>query len=119
MGISYKKNLPNTFPEELLNLAKSLEHLGISEVAWDWQNAIRTVDFLCGCNYMILGGDVYKSSNGKLKSTYDSWYLNKDVTRSREQLLQESKDKAISYINKYHDMYGEDFYYSLVFNKIL
>lgn len=116
--MSYKSELPNKFPEELFDLAKSLEHLGISEMAWDWQNAIKVVEFLCTCNYAVLGGDVYRLINGNLESTYDSWYINKDEIKSREEFVEEVRNRAISYISQYHDGNGEDYYYSVVFDKI-
>jgi len=114
LSMSYKWSLPNTLPKKLINSAKSLEHLGIVELAWDCQNAVMVVEFLCEYNYAILGGDVYRLINGGLESTYDSWYLNKDVTKSREQFVEESKNKAIAYISQYHARNGDDFYYSLV-----
>ncbi|WP_045574929.1 Imm40 family immunity protein [Desulfosporosinus sp. I2] len=117
MSISYKSCLPSDFPEELSKNAKSLEHLGISEIAWDWQNAIRIVGFLCECNCAVLGGDVYKMTNYELNSTYDSWYINKDETKTWSEYVAESKDKAVSYLNQYHDRNGDEFYYSVVFKE--
>lgn len=102
-------------PRELIASAKSLEHIGISEMAWDWQNAIKAVEFLCQCKYAVLGGDVY---NGNLESTYDSWYINKDDAKSSDEFIKQARDKAISYIKQYHDINGNEFYYSIVFDKI-
>jgi len=118
MSMSNKLVFPNAFPGELLNKAKTLEHFGIAEMAWDWQNAIAVVEFLCEYNYAVLGGDVYRLINGDLESTYDSWYINKDVAKSREQFIGETKDRAISYINQYHERNGDDCYYSVVFEKM-
>lgn len=42
-------------PKDLIDSAKSLEHIGVSEMAWDWENAIRAIEFLYQCNYAILG----------------------------------------------------------------
>lgn len=102
-------------PKELSDSAKSLEHIGISEMAWDWQNAIKAVEFLYQCNYVVLGGDVY---NGHLESTYDSWYINKDEAKSREEFIRQARDRAVSYISQYHDTNGDEYYYSIVFDKI-
>ena len=102
-------------PKELIDSAKSLKHIGISEIAWDWQNVIKAVEFLYQCNYAVLGGDVY---NSNLESTYDSWYINKDEAKSRDEFIRQARDKAISYINQYHDTNGNGFYYSIVFDKI-
>lgn len=118
MSISYRASLPNDFPEELLVSAKTLEHIGICEMAWDWQDAIRVSEFLCRHNCAILGGDVYRLINGVLESTYDSWYINKDGTKSTGKFIEEARDRAVSYINQYHDRNGDDFYYSIVFDKM-
>lgn len=105
------------FPNDLIISAKSLEHLGLSELAWSWEEAIRTVEFLCKNNYSILGGDVYLMAEGSLDSTYDSWYFNRNEAKSNQQLIKESSERAIKYINEYHEMNGDDYYYSLVFEQ--
>jgi hypothetical protein len=115
MGKNYKLRLPNDFPEELYSSAKSLEHLGISELAWGWESVIKAIKFLCERNYVILGGDVYQLINGSLKSTYDSWYINKNEVKPNNNFVEESMNKAISYINLYHEKNGTGFYYSIVF----
>jgi len=115
MSINNKSNLPDCFPEELINLAKPLEHLGISEMAWDRENAIKVVEFLYKNNYAIIGGDVYKIVKGNLDSTYDSWYSNRNEAKSNQDFLQESINRAKAYINQYHERNGRDYYYSIVF----
>lgn len=113
-----KKKIPLDFPTILLSSGKSLECLGISEMAWDWKNAIKVIEFLCAFNYAILGGDVYRVADDKFEVTYDSWYINKNVQQSREIFIEETKNKAISYIKQYHERNGENFYYSIVFEKM-
>lgn len=107
--------LPSYFPKELFNTANSLKHLGISDVAWDWQNAIKVIMLIYKSNHAVLGGDIYRMTNAGLTSTYDSWYFNQANAKSWHEYVAESKDKAISYIKKYHNINGEDFYYSVIF----
>ena len=114
MDINYKAELP----EELMISAKSLEHLGISEMAWDRENAIKVIEFLYSNNYAILGGDVYKEEDGDLNATYDSWYFNRSEAKSAQDFLQESSKRAIMYINRYHARNGEGYYYSIICNSI-
>lgn len=102
----------------MINSAKSLEHLGISEMAWDYQNAIKAVEFFCKYGYAVLGGDVYRIINGELHSTYDSWYVNKDETKLKGEFIEETRNRAIYYINQYYNANGENFYYSVVYDKI-
>lgn len=118
MSIGYKASLPGDLLQEMLKVAKTLEHLGISELAWDWENAIMFIDNLCKNKNAILGGDVYRLTSDNLEPTYDSWYLNKDDKKSDEEFIRESKKRAVAYINEYHDRNGDDFYYSVVFDKM-
>ena len=47
MNLILKSGLPNNLPYELMISAKSLEHLGILEMAWGWQDAISVIEFFC------------------------------------------------------------------------
>ena len=78
MNMHYKINLPDNFPKELIDTSKSLENIGVLELAWNKENSIKVIDFLNKNDYLILGGDVYKLIDENLNSTYDSWYFNKD-----------------------------------------
>lgn len=113
--MSYKESLPRDFPGDLFKSAHSLEHLGIVELAWKWLDAIKVVEFLCEKNCAVLGGDVYSSVDGELTSTYDSWYINMDKSKSWQEFVTESKNKAISYIESYRYRNDEHFYYSIIF----
>ena len=104
-------------PKELLNVSYSLEDLGILELAWNWSDAVRVVEHLTKHGFAILGGDVYSKNGGRLKTTIDSWYINKDDLTLWEDYVQKSKHKAISYITSYKSTNGEDFYYAPVFTK--
>ena len=113
--MSYKESLPRDFPGDLFKSAYSLEHFGIVELAWKWLEAIKVVEFLCKKNCAVLGGDVYSLVDGELTSTYDSWYINKDKSQSWHEFVNESKIKAVSYIESYQVRNGEDFYCSIIF----
>jgi len=99
-------------PQEILSTGFNLESLEISEMAWKSQTAIAVIDFLFSKGYTILGGDVYVYKNDSVEITYDSWYLNETVSKN---FLQESKNKAIEYINKYSTLNGENYIYSIIF----
>ena len=57
----------------------------------------------------------YKNTIDKLESNFDSWYYN----TCTKDLVTESCNKAINYINEYHNKNGNGFYYSLVIKKIV
>ena len=110
-----KQSIILNLPNELLETSKSLKQIGISNLAWNWENVIKVILFLKKSNYLILGGDVYKNTNDKLESTFDSWYYN----TCTKDLVTESCNKAINYINEYHNKNGNGFYYSSVIKKIV
>lgn len=116
MGIGFDEiNLP----KELVELAVSLKHLGISEIAWNWENVIKIIEYLNKNNCVILGGDVYKLNGSSIEVTYDSWYFNMDEAATKQELLQKSYNRAIAYVNQYHQSNGSKYYYSLVFKVLI
>ncbi|MBT9830305.1 Imm40 family immunity protein [Clostridium baratii] len=117
MNMHYKINLPDNFPKELIDTSKSLENIGVLELAWNKENSIKVIDFLNKNDYLILGGDVYKLIDENLNSTYDSWYFNKDKFSSNREMINASMKTAKEYINKYSEMNGQEYYYSIVFIK--
>ncbi|MFZ5354905.1 MAG: Imm40 family immunity protein [Bacillota bacterium] len=99
-------------PKELLSVGQSLESMGISEIAWKSQDALRVIDYLTKIGYVILGGDVYTYNDNEIESTYDSWYSNKSISES---IVQESKKKAFEYITEYNKNNGDNYLYSIIF----
>jgi hypothetical protein len=99
-------------PKELLNVGLSLEPIGIFEMAWKSQDALKVIDFLTSKGYAILGGDVYKQDENGIESTYDSWYINKTVSKS---FIEESRVKSHEYIKEYSKNNGDCYLYSIIF----
>jgi hypothetical protein len=99
-------------PKELLNVGQSLEPIGIFEMAWKSQDALKVIDILTSKGYAILGGDVYKYDENRIESTYDSWYINKAVGES---FIEESRIKSREYIKEYSKNNGDRYLYSIIF----
>lgn len=116
MGKTFSERLPTDFPMDLLDSGCSLQSVGVSEIAWPYEDAIKVIKFLTSRGYAILGGDVYLRSDGKLTSTCDSWYATKDMSMPWEQFVVESMRIAVSYIELYHERNGGGFLYSIVFS---
>lgn len=102
----------NSLPEEVLSTGHSLETVGIAEIAWKSQEALKVVEFLISKGYPILGGDVYAYDEKSLETTYDSWYVDKMDT---EEFVNESRKKALEYIVEYNKINGDDYLYSIIF----
>lgn len=117
MNIDYIKGLLSTFPKELIQGSESLESLGIYELAWERNNAIKVIEFLSDCNYAILGGDVYSIKNGILNSTYDSWFSKPNKNKTWEDYVKKSKNESLEYINRFFLLNGDDFRYSIVYER--
>lgn len=93
-------------------MGQSLESMGISEIAWKSQDALRVIDFLANHGYTILGGDVYTCIENGIQSTYDSWYINKSHS---ENFVRDSREKAFEYITHYKKYNGDNYLYSIIF----
>lgn len=102
-------------PQELSNFGYSLEHMGIYEMVWKSQEALKVIDFLSAKGYPILGGDVYSYNEKGIELTYDSWYINKT---ENESFVQESREKAFKYITEYAKNNGDNFLYCIVFDDV-
>ena len=99
-------------PKELLNVGQCLEPIGIFDMAWKSQDALKVIDFLTNKGYAILGGDVYKYDENGIESTYDSWFINKTISES---FIEESRSKSHEYIKEYRKNNGDHYLYSIIF----
>ncbi|MEK5389039.1 Imm40 family immunity protein [Margalitia sp. FSL K6-0131] len=111
--MSYLIQLPNT----IKSLAISLDELGITDLAWKWGDVQHVIEFLKQNDFAILGGDVYIIENNQINTTYDSWYINRGPGESWYDYINECEKKTIEYINEYHFKNGDNYCYSLVYNK--
>lgn len=90
----------------------SLKCLGLNEVAWTFDGAMDLLDQCQNNNRIVLGGDVYKIIDGRIKDTGDNWYHNEgtdDVVNSVK--------KAREYIHRYCKRNKGDFAFCIVIKK--
>lgn len=118
---SDKSSLPVGFDKNLADKGTSLSSIGIQETAWRWADAISIINELASRGHAILGGDVYEVRGEAPRPTIDSWGIDWDPSSSTwEQYVQASKDKAVSYIQRYRaetqheDPDGEEYLYVIV-----
>jgi hypothetical protein len=110
------KNIVNEIPIDLLKNSISLEELGIYELAWKRESAIKVIDNLFNNEYLILGGDVY-SIKQEVNLTYDNWFIVHEG-QDMDKFATYTKQKAVKYINDYYNLNGDEFCYSIVSYKI-
>lgn len=104
-------------PITVISSAISLKELGITDLAWKWEDIHHVIEFLKKNGYAILGGDVYFIENNQIETTYDSWYINRETGKSWCDYIKESEKVTVDYINEYYSKNGGDFCYSLVYSK--
>ena len=85
------------------------EQLGIYDLAWRYEDAVKLIKFCRNHNLFIMGGDVLKiHKNNEIEFTYDNW--SSDIITDKDST--KATDSYREYINKYPNK--EDFIYSFV-----
>lgn len=97
-----------------MTVQRAMSVAGIAEVALERVAALEAIGALKESGIPILGGDVYKSHRGNIKSTYDNWYCQEEDFASKEEYLKQSWVKAEQYIRGYNDPMDGSVLYTLV-----
>jgi hypothetical protein len=100
--------------ESILKMGKPLDSIGVNNWALSKKEALIAIEKLTQECVPILGGDVYEMINGRLKSTYDSWYCDIEEDESENSFLIRSIDKAGTYIRKYNARNANAIYFVIV-----
>jgi len=77
-------------------------------MAWDYPVVMQIIESVQKEQCFIWGGDVYKMTNDKVESTYDSWYARSEMT------VEESLGMAKKFIGNYYQKRGKRYLYTLV-----
>ena len=99
-------------PEELKRTAYPLQEFGANEYAWSYEEVKKVVLYLAERTYAILGGGVWRREGNVFELTYDNWYLNYNDSMSWEEYVEQSKVKALNYVDFYRQRNGDEFYYA-------
>ncbi|MBL1321703.1 MAG: hypothetical protein COA63_011675 [Methylophaga sp.] len=83
-------------PVELQDKKISLSSIGLSEVAWKYEDAIKLIVYFENNKIFILGGDVLVKDGDKYRHNNDNWYLDKE-----QGSYEDSIKKATNYIANY------------------
>ncbi len=83
-------------PEELRGKEISLSDIGLSEVAWKYEDALHLIDAFYKNKIFILGGDVLVIDGNEYRHNNDNWYLNTDHGNYKDSIK-----KAKDYITNY------------------
>lgn len=88
-------------PEGIKQLAKSLQDVGLNEVAWPLGQVTKVIAALNSGEFAILGGDLYTERAGRLTSMGDSWHCDRRKDEPREAYRQRSLQQALAYVMAY------------------
>lgn len=92
---------------DLYKRGYDLENLYLNDISWDYKDILDVIASVKKHQLLILGGDVYQFREGDISWAYDVWSYQGDDWRA-------SVQKALNYINDYHEMNGNQYLYSLV-----
>ncbi len=93
--------------DPILSVGHYLISYGIKNWALNRGDALLAINALANLEIPILGGDVYVSSGGRIKSSYDNWHVNKNAGESDDEYLKRSVFLSMDYVNSYESSFGD------------
>lgn len=96
--------------DSILGVGEYLEMLGVRNWALDQAGALDAVEKLSCQGIAVAGGDVYRRENGRLESTYDDWYCNRNDGEQMDEYVERSTSLARNYISAYPNSDGGAFF---------
>ena len=85
--------------------------LPTGEISWKIKDSLKVLECLKNHNKIVLGGDIL---NDKQKYTYDNWFYDVELTKSREENLLQSIKVAQNYLSEYIDCNGDNYYVVII-----
>jgi len=83
-------------------------HLGVKDMAWKYQDALKVIHFCKDNNLFIYGGDVLSiNKDGCIDFTYDNW----STDNIKDESSVKAADFSLNYINCYPKK--EDFIFTI------
>lgn len=92
--------IENFIDKSYIENGVSLKKLGINEVAFKKEDALKILGRLEKQNIAVLGGDVYVVKDNIITPTYDNWFINRN-NEKWSLYVKKSIKKARLYINEY------------------
>lgn len=105
---------PVVLPPQLAVQARSLEGIGVRELAFDRMGALSVLEYLITRGVPVLGGDVYEASAGQLRHRFEGWHADRQPTESSQDYARRSADVARRYVLNYPPSTGPDVLFVIV-----
>jgi Immunity protein 40 len=110
--------IPNKYSEVLQTKGRSLQEIGVNEIALQRPAALEAIQALRGSQVAILGGDVLRLLDGRPMYSGDNWYSQRYDSEDVTDFLRRSLDVAEQYINSYPDPEDGTVLYTLVISEL-
>ncbi len=88
----------------LVSKARSLESLGLQEVAWTKSATLELLGQLKGQTVVVLGGDVYCVALGSPTPTYENWSCERRLGENLAGYSARSQQEAVAFVRAYPDL---------------
>lgn len=105
--------LPQKYIDLLAWHGRDLKELGVHGIALPRGPALEAVGALRQAKIPILGGDVLRVVDGKIRHTYDNWYCKSHADPASPEYMEESYKQAERYILAYPDPDDGTFFYEI------
>lgn len=110
--------IPESYREIERTKGRSLEEVHSDGVAFTRVDILQALHLLKGTQAGVLGGDVLRVENGRLRYTHDSWHTDKRSGEDIREYLARSIAEAETYIRNYPDLEGGTILYSAVISEL-
>ena len=95
--------LPSAYKQISSQKGHSLETVGHKGVAFTREDALAALAALSGSSIAVPGGDVYKMEGTRVRTTRDSWYVDRKKSEPLSNYLRTSRDAARVFVETYPD----------------
>ncbi|MDQ3919122.1 MAG: Imm40 family immunity protein [Acidobacteriota bacterium] len=110
--------IPEKYSEVLNTKGRSLQEIGVNEIALQRPAALEAIQALRGSQMAILGGDVLRLLNGRPMYSGDNWYSEQYNSESLPDFIKRSLNVAEQYIRSYPDPEDGTVLYTLVISEL-
>ena len=83
-------------PDQLKGNEIKLSSIGLSGVAWKYEDALILIEYCEDNEVFILGGDVLAKDGNQYRHNYDNWYFNKNQGGYKDS-IKKSKEYIANY----------------------
>ncbi len=104
-------------PVDLWSKAESLSVIGVEEMAWHPEDAVKVLELLRPTEIAVLGGDVYVKRTGRFEPSYENWHVERDPQEMPSLFAARSQSIAREYLAKLRESGAGERWVTLVLSE--